>query len=146
LSIGCMDNGPKVRSCQLNFPPPRAHKSILFHHIMHLDLLPVYPISPIGCIKINCDGWEAMVWVFCQLVAWIMALKWDLASWIIHGPEHKNQPAPSHHALQSPSRPSKIIHWIFQDQLWWLGSNGLGLLSIGCMDNGPKVRSCQLNV
>jgi hypothetical protein len=41
---------------------------------MHLDLLPDHPKSSIGCIKINCDGWEGMVWVFCWLVAWIMAL------------------------------------------------------------------------
>jgi hypothetical protein len=34
---------------------------------------------------------------------------------------------------------------MYQDQLWWLGSNGLDLLSVGSMDNGPKVRSCQLN-
>jgi hypothetical protein len=26
-----------------------------------------------------CDGWEAMVWVFCQLVGWIMAQKWNLS-------------------------------------------------------------------
>jgi hypothetical protein len=55
-------------------------KRSLLHHIMHLDLLPDHPKSSIGCFKINCDGWEAMVYVFCQLVAWIMAQKGDLAS------------------------------------------------------------------
>jgi hypothetical protein len=124
---------------------PEIKKEPAPYHIMHLDPLPDFPKSSIGCIKINCDGWEAMVWVFCQLVAWIMALKWDLASWIFHRPQHTNQPAASHHALGPPSRPFEIIHWMYQDELWWLGSNGLGLLSIGCMDNGPKVRSCQLN-
>jgi hypothetical protein len=45
----------------------------------------------------------------------------------------------SRHALGSPSRPSKIIHW-YQDQLQWLGSNCLCVLSVGCLDNFPKVR------
>jgi hypothetical protein len=48
-------------------------KTNLLHHIMHLDPLPDHPKSSIGCIKINCDGWEGMVWVFCWLVAWTMA-------------------------------------------------------------------------
>jgi hypothetical protein len=69
---------------------------------MHLDPLPDHPISSIGCIKIKRDGWEAMVWVFCELVVWIMARRWDMASRIFHGPEHKNhQPAATHHALRS---------------------------------------------
>jgi hypothetical protein len=34
-----------------------------------------------------------------QLVAWIFAWKWDLASWIFYGPLHKNQPAASHLTL-----------------------------------------------
>jgi hypothetical protein len=55
-------------------------KTSLLHHIMHFNLLPDHPKSSIGYFKINCDGWEAMVWVFCQLVAWIMAQKLDLAS------------------------------------------------------------------
>jgi hypothetical protein len=36
----------------------------LLHHIMHLDPLPDHPKSSIGCIKIICDGWEAMVLLF----------------------------------------------------------------------------------
>jgi hypothetical protein len=40
--------------------------------------------------------------VFCWLVSWMMAQKWDLASWIFHGPQHKNQSAASHHALINP--------------------------------------------
>jgi hypothetical protein len=114
-SIGCIKincDGWEVRSCQLNVPPPTVHKpacSISHHALGSPSIDP--PKSSIGCIKMNCDGWEAMVWVFCQLVAWIMTLKWDLASWMFHRPvEHTNQPAPSHHALGSSSRPSKIIH------------------------------------
>jgi hypothetical protein len=63
-----MDNGPKVRSLPAEFSTARSTKTSLLHHIMHLDPLPDHPKSSIGCIKINCDGWEAMVWVFCQLV------------------------------------------------------------------------------
>jgi hypothetical protein len=35
----------------------------------------------IGCSKINNDGLEVMmVWVFGQLVTWIMAREWDMMS------------------------------------------------------------------
>jgi hypothetical protein len=50
-------------------------KTSLLHHILHLDPLPDHPKSSIGCIKIHCGGWEAMVWVFCQLAARMMAQK-----------------------------------------------------------------------
>jgi hypothetical protein len=48
-------------------------KTSLLHHILHLDPLLDHPKSSIGCIKIICGGWEAMVLLFCWLVAWIMA-------------------------------------------------------------------------
>jgi hypothetical protein len=48
-------------------------KTSLLYYIMHSDPLPDHPKSSIGCIKIKHDGWEAMVWVFCELVVWKMA-------------------------------------------------------------------------
>jgi hypothetical protein len=57
------------------FHAPLSTKTSLLHHIMHLDPLPDHPKSSIGCFKIKRDGWEAMVWVFCELVVWIMARK-----------------------------------------------------------------------
>jgi hypothetical protein len=53
------------------FSTAHSTKTSLLHHIMHLDILPDHPKSSIGCIKINCNGLEAIVCVFCQLVAWI---------------------------------------------------------------------------
>jgi hypothetical protein len=72
LSIGCLDNGPKREILPTEFSPAHSTKNSMLHHIMHLDPLPDDPKSSIGCIKINCDGWEAMVWVFCQLVALVI--------------------------------------------------------------------------
>jgi hypothetical protein len=59
---------------------------------------------------------------------------------------HSTKTSLLHHILHLDphSRPSKIIHWMYQDQLLWLGINGLDLLLDGCMDNGPKLRSCKL--
>jgi hypothetical protein len=45
-----------------------------------IDSLHDHLKSSIGCIKINNDGLEAMVWVLCQLVTWIMSRKWDTMS------------------------------------------------------------------
>jgi hypothetical protein len=45
-----------------------------------MDSLHDHPKSSIGCSKINNDGLEAMVWVFGQLVTWIMAREWDMMS------------------------------------------------------------------
>jgi hypothetical protein len=53
------------------FSTAHSTKTSLLHHIMHLDPHPDHPKSSIGCIKISCNGWEAIVCVFCQLVAWI---------------------------------------------------------------------------
>jgi hypothetical protein len=45
------------------FSTAHSTKTSLLHHILHLDPLPDHPKSSIGCIKIHCGGWEAMVWV-----------------------------------------------------------------------------------
>jgi hypothetical protein len=37
-----------------------------------------HPKSCIGSIKINLDGWQAIDWVFCLLVALITFEKWDV--------------------------------------------------------------------
>jgi hypothetical protein len=55
------------------FSTTQSTKTSLLHPILHLNPLPDHPKSSIGLIHINCDGWEAMVWISCQLVAWIMA-------------------------------------------------------------------------
>jgi hypothetical protein len=57
------------------FSTAHSTKTSLLHHILHLNSIPDHPKSSIGCIKINCGDWEAMVWISCQLVAWIMAKK-----------------------------------------------------------------------
>jgi hypothetical protein len=75
LSIGCLENGPKVMMLSAEFFPAHSFKTSMLHHIMHFDPLSDDPKSFIGCIKINCDGWEAMSWVFCWLAAWIMTQK-----------------------------------------------------------------------
>jgi hypothetical protein len=41
------------------FSMAHSTKTSLLHHIMHLDILPDHPKSSIGCMKINCNGWEA---------------------------------------------------------------------------------------
>jgi hypothetical protein len=46
------------------FSMTHSTKTSLLHHILHLDPLPDHPKSSIGCIKIICGGWEAIVFVF----------------------------------------------------------------------------------
>jgi hypothetical protein len=77
LSVGCMDDATKLEILLAEFSTAHGTKnSLLLHHILHLDPLPDHPKSSIGCIKIHCGGWEAMVWIFCQLVAWMMPQNW----------------------------------------------------------------------
>jgi hypothetical protein len=45
-----------------------------------IDSLHDHPKSSIGCIKINNDGLQAMVWVLCQSVTWIMFAEWETMS------------------------------------------------------------------
>jgi hypothetical protein len=62
------------------FSTAYSTKTSLLHPILHLNPLPDHPKSSIEYIKISCGGWEAMVWISCQLVAWIMAVSQHLAS------------------------------------------------------------------
>jgi hypothetical protein len=54
-----------------------------------IDSLHDHPKSSIGCIKINNDGLQAMVWVFCQSVTWILFGDWRM------GYDELNFPQPS---------------------------------------------------
>jgi hypothetical protein len=74
ISVVCNLLGLRLR-LPAEFSTAHSTKTSLLHHMLHLDPLSDHPKSSIGCIKINCDGWEAMVCIFCQLVAWIMVWK-----------------------------------------------------------------------
>jgi hypothetical protein len=97
-------------------------------------LLQNHPKSFMGCIKIICDDWEAMVWLFCQLVLWIMNRKQHELSHISHSTQAKNQPASWHRVCWFAPKPTDIIHGMYQDHLWWLKSNGLAVLSVGLLN------------
>jgi hypothetical protein len=124
------------------FSTAHSTKTSLLHHILHLDPLPDHPKSS-----------KIIQWMYQDQLWWLgmgsngfdiqsvgrmdngLVVKSCHSSYF-NSPQHKNQPVASHPALESPSRPSKIIQLTVSDQLWWLGigSNGLDLLSVGCMD------------
>jgi hypothetical protein len=54
----------------------------------------------------------------------------------------KNQLADRHSAHGSSSWPSKIMHWMYQDQFGWLASNWLGVLSAGGLDHLDSYAEC----
>jgi hypothetical protein len=74
---------------------------------------------------------EGIGWVFVSWRLEYLPKMWDLRRLSFqHGPQRKNQPAASHQAHQSPSQPSKIMHWMWQNQWWWFGRDWLGLCQL----------------
>jgi hypothetical protein len=119
---------------QLPHPFRNFSKTSLLHDLESVDLLQNHPKSFMGCIKIICDDWEAMVWLFCHLVSWILSRKQHELSHIFHSTKAKDQPASWHRVCWFAPKPSQIIHRMYQDLLWWLRSNGLAVLSVGLLN------------
>jgi hypothetical protein len=123
---------PQEDTCSTALKP----KTSLLYDLESVDFLQNHPKSFMGCIKIICDDWKAMVWLFCQLVFWIMTRKQhheSSPSHIFHSTQAKNQPA-SWQVHWLSLKPSQIIHGMNQDHLWWLRSNRLAVLSVGPMN------------
>ena len=59
------------------FPADLSTKTSLLDYKQQIDPFHDHPKSFIGCIKSNQNGSEAMVWMFCLLIAWIVAQKLD---------------------------------------------------------------------
>jgi hypothetical protein len=70
---------------------------------------------------------------------WLKNDVWELKFW--HKQKHLNQPLASARLRTniSPSKPSKMILWMYQVNWKWLRSNGFGAMLVGLLDSGSRM-------